>query len=123
MSKGVTFTRDAAERIKRAVLAVERSPIPMPTPPRTKKRQLDAEESTSSGTSLYVAKIKSGTGDTYTADIYSDYQAGTKYATDVTLKIIQIDAGETVPANTLYPCFQLAWSGTTYWTAYAPVLR
>lgn len=83
----------------------------------------DSEASSEGGTSLYIAKVKSGTGDTYTVDVYSDYEAGTKVAEDVTLKILQIDAGETVPADTLYPCWEMSWSGTTYWTAYAPVIR
>lgn len=119
----VRFTRDAAERIKRTVLEVERGATKLPgiVRGRTRRRLDDGD---GGGTDIYLAVILSGgPGQDYKADIYSDYEKGTKLEENADLKIIQIDAAETVPAGTIYPCFEFIWNDTAYWTAYAPVIR
>lgn len=119
----VKFTREAADRTRRAVLEVERRAAPLPgiVRGRTRRRLDDGE-----GTAIYLAVILSGgPGQDYKADIYSDYgkTPKVKYAENVDLKIMQIDAAETVSAGTIYPAYEIIWNETSYWTAYAPVIR
>jgi len=57
----------------------------------------------SGGTSTFPTKIKSKDGSpgiAYTADIYGDGPSEPATVTDITVKILQIDEDETIPANT-----------------------
>ena len=110
----VGFDEKSAERISRAVKKVEK--MPQQQTPFRKRHKTRGR----GGSQLNSAKIKSGTGDSYTADIYSNIDKDPD-EDDQTLKILQIDSGETIPVDTILPCWEQDWgvegSEETYWTA------
>jgi len=116
MAKGVIFTRESAGRIGAAVRRVEKMP------------QADAvirgnhKPRSVAGTALYWAEITAKTDDTtYTGDIYNDRNADA-LASDVTVRVHDLAAGETIANGTFLPVALEPWTEgdpaetVTYWT-------
>jgi hypothetical protein len=69
------------------------------------------------GGGMVAVEITSKVDDTtYLGD---EYRNGTDVAatnTGVTIRVLQIAAGETIPNNTIFPAWRQKWSGTEQWT-------
>ncbi len=105
------FDRDGHRRVSNATEAVENQPFGQQPYRRNKKWKRRRGGGVGGGSS--PAKITSGgPGDTYVGNIYDNGPGETATATAVTIKILQIDSGETIPADTW---LLVTLIGSVYW--------
>ena len=69
------------------------------------------------GVAMSPIKITGGgPGENHTGNVYGNGKDQAATETSVTIKVLQIDSGETIPTDTWLPAWKQVWSGTEYWT-------
>ncbi len=83
----------------------------------TGRRTIQSAGGGGGGTLLRPIKITSRTDDTtYVADLYGNGTDVAATEIGVTVRVLQIAAGETIPNDTILPSWKQAWAGTSQWT-------